>query len=157
MSNCLIQCIQSKASIGLAKKSNTSNGLVKELKMKGLRKKIETKVLGLPERIVKTDRGDLLINTIGTKFVHVYNLHKQKKEQYTLKEFAYFVLEKNWKVDIFEELLIEAKNFYLYSKDENNKNTIANRALYDANAKYGLNGAGFEDSQAWEKARDLVL
>lgn len=60
--------------------------------MKELKKKIEAKILGLPERIVKTDNGDLLTNTIGTKFVTVYNLHKQKKEQYTLKEFASFVL-----------------------------------------------------------------
>ncbi len=65
--------------------------------MKELKKKIEAEVLGLPEKIVKTDNGDLLVKTVGTKFVHVYNLHKQKKEQYTLKEFAYFVLGKNWK------------------------------------------------------------
>ncbi len=60
--------------------------------MKELKKKIEAKIFGLPEGIVKTDNGDLLVKTIGTKFVTVYNLHKQKKEQYTLKEFAYFVL-----------------------------------------------------------------
>ena len=60
--------------------------------MKELRKKIEAKILGLPEGIVKTDNGDLLVNTIGTKLVHVYNLHKQKHEKYTLEEFAYFVL-----------------------------------------------------------------
>ena len=125
--------------------------------MKKLRKKIEAKVLGLPERIVKTDEGDLLVNKIGTKLVHVYNLHKQKNEQYTLKNFAYFALGKNWKVDIFEELLIESKNYYLYSKHEDNKNVIANRALYEANEKYGLNGAAPDDSWAWEKARDLVL
>lgn len=129
----------------------------KENNMKELRKAIKAKVWGLPEGIVKTDDGDLLVKTVGTKYVTVYNLHKQKKEQYTLKEFAYFVLGKKWKIDIFEELLIESKNFYLYSKNEDNKNTIANRALYNANKNYGLNGAGFEDSWAWEKARDLVL
>ena len=73
--------------------------------MKELKKKIEEKILGLPERIVKTDVGDLLVDKIGTKFVHVYNLHKQKKEQYTLKDFACFVLGENWEEDIFEELL----------------------------------------------------
>ena len=73
--------------------------------MKELRKEIEEKVLGLPEGIVKTDEGDLLVNKIGTKLVHVYNLHKQKKEQYTLKEFAFFVLKENREEDIFEELL----------------------------------------------------
>lgn len=125
--------------------------------MKELKKKIEEKTLSLAEGIVKTDEGDLLVNTIGTKFVHVYNLHKQKKEQYTLKDFADFVLVENWKVEIFEELLRESKSYYLYSKHEDNKNTIANRALANANAKYGLNGASFEDSWAWEKARDLVL
>ena len=125
--------------------------------MKELKKMVEAKILGLPEQIVKTDEGDLLVNTIGTKLVHVYNLHKQKHEKYTLKEFACFVLGENWKVDIFEELLRESKNFYLYSKYEDNKNIIANRALYDANTNYGLNGASFEDSGAWEQARDLVL
>jgi hypothetical protein len=65
--------------------------------MKELRKEIEAKVLGLPEGVVKTDNGDLLVNTIGTKFVHVYNLHKQKTEKYALKDFASFVLGKNWK------------------------------------------------------------
>ena len=65
--------------------------------MKELKKKIEAKVLGLPEKIVKTGVGDLLVNTVGVKFVHVYNLHKQKHEKYTLKEFAPFVLGKNWK------------------------------------------------------------
>lgn len=125
--------------------------------MKELKKKIKEEVLGLPEGIVKTDNGDLLVNKIGTKFVHVYNLHKQKKEQYTLKDFAYFALGENWKVDIFEELLRESKNFYRYSKHEDNKNTIANRALARANELYGLNGAWFEESGAWEKARDLVL
>lgn len=59
--------------------------------MKELKKKIEEKILGLPEGIVKTDSGDLLVNKIGTKLVHVYNLHKQKHEKYTLKEFASFV------------------------------------------------------------------
>ena len=59
--------------------------------MKELKKKIEEKILGLPEGIVKTDSGDLLVNKIGTKLVHVYNLHKQKHEKYTLKEFAPFV------------------------------------------------------------------
>ena len=76
--------------------------------MKELRKKIEGKILGLPEGIVKTDNGDLLVNKVGTKLVHVYNLHKQKKEQYTLKEFAFFVLKENREEDIFEELL----NYY---------------------------------------------
>ena len=61
--------------------------------MKDLRKKIEAKVLGIPEGIVKTDNGDLLVKTVGTKFVTVYNLHKQKHEKYTLKEFACFVKE----------------------------------------------------------------
>ena len=65
--------------------------------MKELKKKIEEKILGLAEGIVKTDNGDLLVNTIGTKFVHVYNLHKQKYEQYTLKDFAFFVFGENWK------------------------------------------------------------
>ncbi len=60
--------------------------------MKELKKKIEEKTLGLAEGIVKTDNGDLLVNTIGTKLVRVYNLHKQKNEQYTLKDFASFVL-----------------------------------------------------------------
>ena len=73
--------------------------------MKELKKKIEAKILGLPEGIVKTDYGDLSVNKIGTKLVHVYNLHKQKKEQYTLKEFAFFVLKENREEDIFEELL----------------------------------------------------
>ena len=125
--------------------------------MKELKKKIEEKILGLPEQIVKTDEGDLLVNKIGTKLVHVYNLHKQKNEQYTIKEFASFVLGENWKVDIFEELLRESKNFYLYTKHEDNKNIIVNRALYNANENYGLNGAYFEDSFAWEQARDSVL
>jgi len=61
-----------------------------------LRKKIEAKILGLPERIAKTDVGDLLVNKIGVKFVHVYNLHKRKNEQYLLKDFAFFALGKNW-------------------------------------------------------------
>jgi hypothetical protein len=59
--------------------------------MKELKKKIEEKILGLPEGIVKTDNGNLLVNKIGTKFVHVYNLHKRKHEKYTLKDFASFV------------------------------------------------------------------
>ena len=63
--------------------------------MKELKKQIGAKVLGLPEGIVKTDEGDLLVNKIGTKLVHVYNLHKQKNEQYTLKDFAPFVLREN--------------------------------------------------------------
>ena len=58
--------------------------------MKELRKKIKEEVLRLPEGIVKTDVGDLLVNKVGTKLVHVYNLHKQKKEQYALKDFAFF-------------------------------------------------------------------
>jgi hypothetical protein len=128
-----------------------------EDKMKELKKKIEEEIFGLPEGIVKTDNGDLLVNKIGTKFVHVYNLHKQKNEKYTIKDFAFFALGKNWKVSVFEELLIESKNYYLYSKYEDNKNVIANRALHEANKNYGLNGADIEDSLAWEKARDLVL
>ena len=62
--------------------------------MKELRKKIEGKVLGLPEGIVKTDNGDLLVNKIGTKLVHVYNLHKQKYEKYTLKDLVNFYEQK---------------------------------------------------------------
>jgi len=61
------------------------------------------------------------------------------------------------KIEIFKELLREAKGYYLYSEYEDNKNVIANRALKEANEKYGLNGAYFEDSYAWEKARDLIL
>ena len=59
--------------------------------MKELRKKIESKILGLPEGIVKTDEGDLLVSKVGTKLVHVYNLHRRKHEKYTLEEFAFFV------------------------------------------------------------------
>jgi hypothetical protein len=125
--------------------------------MKELKKKIEAKILGLPEKIVKTDGGDLLVNKVGAKLVHVYNLHKKRSEKYTLKEFAFFALGKNWKVSVFEELLIESKNYYLYSKYEDNKIKIVNRALCKASAKYGLNGAAPDDSWAWEKARDLVL
>jgi hypothetical protein len=125
--------------------------------MKELKKKIEEKTLGLAEGIVKTDEGDLLVNTIGTKLVHVYNLHKQKNEQYTLKDFAFFALGENWEVDIFEELLREAKNYYLYGEHEDNKIKIANRALYNAAQKYGLYGSAPDDYWAWEKARDAVL
>ena len=64
--------------------------------MKELKKKIEEKILGLAGGSVKTDNGELLVNKNGTKFVHVYNLHKQKHEKYTLKDFAPFVLGKNW-------------------------------------------------------------
>ena len=79
--------------------------------MKELRKKIEGKILGLPEGIVKTDNGDLLVNKVGTKLVHVYNLHKQKYEQYLLKDFAYFAL--NWKEDILEEAIQDAESYFL--------------------------------------------
>jgi hypothetical protein len=125
--------------------------------LKELKKKIEEKTLGLAEGIVKTDEGDLLVNKIGTKLVHVYNLHKQKNEQYTLKDFAPFVLGENWKVDVFNEELLRAKIYYVYGKHEDNKIKIVNRALCKASAKYGLNGAAPDDSWAWEKARDLVL
>jgi len=72
--------------------------------MKEIKKAIKEEILKLPEGIVKTDVGDLLVKTVGSKFVHVYNLHRQKYEKYTLKEFAPFVLE-NWEVDVFEELM----------------------------------------------------
>ena len=70
--------------------------------MKELRKKIEEKLSGLPEGIVKTDIGDLLVSSVGTKVVHVYNLHKQKKERYPIKDFAPFVLKEK-EEDIFVE------------------------------------------------------
>lgn len=73
-----------------------------------LKKKIEEEVLGFPKGVVATDNGDLLVKTVGTKFVHVYNLHKQKNEQYLLKDFAYFALG-SWK----EELLREAFEDFL--------------------------------------------
>jgi len=79
--------------------------------MKELKKKIEEEILGL-EGIVKTDVGDLLVNKIGTKIVHVYNLHKKRSEQYTLKDFAFFALEK-WKVDILEEAIQEAESYFI--------------------------------------------
>ena len=81
--------------------------------MKELKKRVEAEILGLPEGIVKTDIGDLLVDTIGTKFVHVYNLHKKRSEQYTLKDFAFFALD--WKVDILEEAVREYVNFLLQS------------------------------------------
>lgn len=79
--------------------------------MKELRKKIEEETLRLPEGIVKTDVGDLLVKTIGAKYVQVYNLHRQKHEKYALKDFAYFAL--NWKVDILEEAIREAESYFL--------------------------------------------
>lgn len=79
--------------------------------MKELKKKIEERVLGLPEGIVKTDVGDLLVNKVGTRLIHVYNLHRQKHEKYTLKDFAYFAL--NWKVDILGEAIREAESYFL--------------------------------------------
>ena len=82
--------------------------------MKELKKKIEEKVLGLPERIVKTDVGDLLVNNVGTKLVHVYNLHRRKHEKYLLKDFAYFALD--WKEDILEEAIQDAESYFLNSK-----------------------------------------
>ena len=63
----------------------------------------------------------------------------------------------DWKVEIFEEVLREAKSYYLYSKYEDDKNKVDNRDLCKAAEIYGLNGAAPEDSGAWEKARDLVL
>lgn len=72
--------------------------------MKELRKKIEEETLGLPEGIAKTDVGDLLVNKVGTKFVQVYNLHKQRHERYMLKDFAFFALGIG-KVDILEEAI----------------------------------------------------
>ena len=82
--------------------------------MKELKKKIEEEVLGLPEGIVKADTGDLLVNKVGTKLVHVYNLHRQKYEQYTLKDFAFFALGGSWKADILKEALQEAESYFLY-------------------------------------------
>jgi len=81
--------------------------------MKELKKKIEEEILGLPEGIVKTDEGDLLVNKVGTKFVHVYNLHKQKNEQHKLKDFAYFALGGNLRADILEEAIREAESYFL--------------------------------------------
>ena len=86
-------------------------GKQREVKMKELKKKIEAKILGLPEGIAKTDIGDLLVNKIGTKLVHVYNLHKKRSEQYTLKEFAFFALD--LKEDILEEAIREAQSYFL--------------------------------------------
>ena len=82
--------------------------------MKELKKKIEREILSLPEKIVKTDSGDLLVNKIGTKLVHVYNLHKQRYEQYLLKDFAFFAL--NWEEDILAEAIQDAESYFLYSK-----------------------------------------
>ena len=65
--------------------------------MKELRKKIEGRVLGLPEGIVKTDSGDLLVNKIGTKLVHVYNLHKQKKRTVHTKRVCAFCKQASYK------------------------------------------------------------
>jgi hypothetical protein len=65
--------------------------------MKELKKKIEEEVLAIPEGIVRTDVGNLLVKKIGYKFVHVYNLHKSKHEKYLLKDFASFVLGKKWR------------------------------------------------------------
>lgn len=79
--------------------------------MKEIKKAIKEEILKLPEGIVKTDVGDLLVKTVGSKFVHVYNLHRQKYEKYTLKDFAYFAL--NWKVDILGEAIREAESYFL--------------------------------------------
>ena len=79
--------------------------------MKELKNKIDAQILCLPEGIVKTDVGDLLVNKVGTKLVHVYNLHRRKHEKYALKDFAYFAL--NWKVDILEEAIREAESYFL--------------------------------------------
>ena len=76
--------------------------------MKELKKKIEEEILG---RIVKTDIGDLKAHKIGTKFVHVYNLNKQKSEKYGVKDFAFFVLD--WKASILEEAIREAESYFL--------------------------------------------
>jgi hypothetical protein len=81
--------------------------------LKELKKRVEEEILNLPEGIVKTDIGDLKAHKIGTKFVHVYNLNKQRSEQYTLKDFAFFALD--WKVDILEEAVREYVNFLLQS------------------------------------------
>jgi hypothetical protein len=91
--------------------------------MKELRKKIEGKILGLPEGIVKTDIGDLLVNKVGTKLVHVYNLHRRKYEKYALKDFAFFALGKNWNESVFEELLTESiKDLVNFYKQQEAKN-----------------------------------
>lgn len=79
--------------------------------MKELKKRIEEEVLGSPKKIVETDIGDLLVDKVGAKFVHVYNVNRQKKEQYTLKDFAFFAL--NWQADILEEALREAESYFL--------------------------------------------
>jgi chaperonin cofactor prefoldin len=76
----------------IAKELSKETTMAEEIK-----KAIKEEILKLPEGIVKTDVGDLLVKTVGSKFVHVYNLHKRKYEKYTLKGFAPFVLGKNWK------------------------------------------------------------
>ena len=81
--------------------------------MKDLRKKISASILGLPERVVATDIGDLKVDKIGTKFISVYNLHRQKHEQYTLKEFAFFALDlMDLKEAILEEAIREANSYF---------------------------------------------
>ena len=81
--------------------------------MKDLRKKISASILGLPEGIVKTDIGDLKVDKIGTKFISVYNLHRQKYEKYTLKEFAFFALDlMDLKEAILEEAIREANSYF---------------------------------------------
>ena len=84
--------------------------------------------------------------TILTNETKVHNGENKMKTQRKIEEKTF-----DWKVAVFKKLLRK------YSKYEDDKNAIANRALYEANEKYGLNGAWFEDSGAWEKARDLVL
>lgn len=78
-----------------------------------MKKKIEEEISSLPEGIIKTSVGDLLVNKVGSDFVNVYNLHKQKDEQYTLKDFAFFCLGKNFQVDILEEAIREAESYFL--------------------------------------------
>lgn len=94
--------------------------------MKELRKAIKAKVLGMAEGVVKTDNGDLLVKTVGTKFVTVYNLHRAKTEKYQLDDFADFVLGKDWKVE-------ESKEDVKTSKEE--KVSITKKANWNVNGK----------------------
>jgi len=122
--------------------------------------KIEQEVKKAVEQLTAGDKIQLELDKKNQVLkIWKLNLKKIEVKGENMKELKKKIEEKtfDWKVEIFEEVLREAKSYYLYSKYEDDKNKIANRALCKAAEIYGLNGAAPEDSGAWEKARDLVL
>lgn len=124
--------------------------------MKEFKRMVVNAIYEQTDVIIASPFGNLIVENVGSKWVHVINERTGNKEKYSLHDCAKFIFGDTYRKDIFLGVLRDSHTHYWCTKYEDNKDVIIKRSLHIAREEYGI-GSIPQDSIDTESAINMFF